>query len=176
MAVMHSHFSWQTRAFVYISPARSGLRFTQVPHRRSHADAIQRYNAEIVDANSPDPRRLSKSTAAVPADARHGRMAIPPAARRVLSESQKTVSSRLVHFRALLLAPGFGHGDGMFRVLWDSLTALDKWVESGTPPANQVVMDPSQPGGGRTRPCANTQPGQSTTAPAIQISPRASTV
>lgn len=37
--------------------------------------------------------------------------------------------------------PGYGHGEGEFRLAWDSLAALDDWVENGTPPNNLVAID-----------------------------------
>lgn len=48
--------------------------------------------------------------------------------------------------------PGFGHGvSTVFNASWDSLTALDDWVESGAAPPPQVVTD-SIGVPGRTRP------------------------
>jgi len=48
--------------------------------------------------------------------------------------------------------PGYGHGVGAFIVDWDSLSALDHWVESGAAPEGQVAADVSPGGRGRTRP------------------------
>lgn len=51
--------------------------------------------------------------------------------------------------------PGYGHAvSSVFNAAWDSLTALEDWVEGDTPPADQVVADTvGVPG--RTRPlCA----------------------
>jgi feruloyl esterase len=48
--------------------------------------------------------------------------------------------------------PGFGHGDGAFQAVWDSLSALDAWVETGMPPSNPVVRDHAAGHRGRTRP------------------------
>jgi feruloyl esterase len=48
--------------------------------------------------------------------------------------------------------PGLGHAvSSVFNATWDSLTALENWVEKGTAPSNQVTTDT---GGvpGRTRP------------------------
>jgi feruloyl esterase len=51
--------------------------------------------------------------------------------------------------------PGYGHGNGAFTVSWDSLAALDAWVEQGQAPVAQVAVDTGSSGGGRTRPlCA----------------------
>ena len=38
--------------------------------------------------------------------------------------------------------PGFGHAvSSQFNATWDSLTALEQWVEHGVAPANQVTVD-----------------------------------
>ena len=37
--------------------------------------------------------------------------------------------------------PGYGHGAGDFLLTWDSLGALDAWVETGSFPANPVASD-----------------------------------
>jgi feruloyl esterase len=48
--------------------------------------------------------------------------------------------------------PGYGHSVGtVFNAAWDSLTALEAWVEQGTAPVNQVVADTAGVPG-RTRP------------------------
>jgi hypothetical protein len=49
--------------------------------------------------------------------------------------------------------PGFGHVLGAdWTAAWDSLTALENWVERGVAPADQVVMDVNAATKGRTRP------------------------
>jgi pimeloyl-ACP methyl ester carboxylesterase len=55
-------------------------------------------------------------------------------------------------FVRFYIAPGFGHGDGAFKVAWDSLATLDAWVERGTPPGAQVIADANPATAGRTRP------------------------
>jgi feruloyl esterase len=48
--------------------------------------------------------------------------------------------------------PGLGHAySSQFNATWDSLTALENWVEKGTAPANQVTTDTAGVPG-RTRP------------------------
>ncbi|WP_019140808.1 tannase/feruloyl esterase family alpha/beta hydrolase [Noviherbaspirillum massiliense] len=48
--------------------------------------------------------------------------------------------------------PGYGHSTStVFNAAWDSLTALENWVEKGVPPTNQVVADITGVPG-RTRP------------------------
>lgn len=49
------------------------------------------------------------------------------------------------------LVPGANHGnvEPAFAANWDSISALERWVEKGQPPTNPVVIDG---GNGRTRP------------------------
>ncbi len=60
--------------------------------------------------------------------------------------------SKLKDFARYYIAPGFGHGSGAFTLQWDSLTALDNWVETGKAPESPVVTDGSAATKGRTRP------------------------
>ncbi|WP_256856667.1 tannase/feruloyl esterase family alpha/beta hydrolase [Variovorax sp. KK3] len=48
--------------------------------------------------------------------------------------------------------PGMGHGTGVFIPSWDSLAALEGWVEGGMAPATGVAMDTVAGSFGRTRP------------------------
>ncbi|MGJ7553658.1 tannase/feruloyl esterase family alpha/beta hydrolase [Variovorax sp. RB3P1] len=48
--------------------------------------------------------------------------------------------------------PGMGHGTGSFIPNWDSLAALEGWVEGGLAPATGVVVDAVAGTYGRTRP------------------------
>jgi feruloyl esterase len=58
----------------------------------------------------------------------------------------------LHRFVRFYIAPGFGHGDGAFQVGWDSLGALDAWVDRGVDPGLQVATDTNRQTAGRTRP------------------------
>lgn len=60
--------------------------------------------------------------------------------------------AQLSSFVRLYVAPGFGHGNGNFVVGWDSLGALDAWVDRGLTPGPQVVTDTNQATAGRQRP------------------------
>lgn len=60
--------------------------------------------------------------------------------------------SRLDAFVRFYLVPGFGHGTGQFIAAWDSLVALEAWVEKGTAPGTQVVADSKAGNNARTRP------------------------
>lgn len=48
--------------------------------------------------------------------------------------------------------PGMGHGTGVFIPAWDSLAALENWVEGGLAPTGALVMDTVAGTYGRTRP------------------------
>jgi feruloyl esterase len=61
-------------------------------------------------------------------------------------------AAELRKFVRFYMAPGFGHGYGTFIVGWDSLGALDAWVEQGMPPGPQVATDTNPAGHGRQRP------------------------
>ena len=58
---------------------------------------------------------------------------------------------RLNTFLRFYMIPGFGHGFGIFNAKFDSLVALENWVEKGQPPARLTAMD-ANPGANRTRP------------------------
>ena len=55
-------------------------------------------------------------------------------------------------FTRYYVVPGYGHGSGAFNMSWDSLAALDAWVEMGTAPATAVAVDANPDSGGRQRP------------------------
>jgi feruloyl esterase len=48
--------------------------------------------------------------------------------------------------------PGMGHGTGVFIPSWDSLAALEDWVERGIAPSTAIVTDVVAQTFGRTRP------------------------
>jgi feruloyl esterase len=58
---------------------------------------------------------------------------------------------RLNSFLRFYEIPGFGHGFGRFNAKFDSLVALQNWVEKGQAPSGLTVMDGNQ-GANRTRP------------------------
>ena len=60
--------------------------------------------------------------------------------------------ANLKDFVRYYVQPGFGHAGGVFNVGWDSLTALEDWVESGKAPADQVATDVNAATAGRSRP------------------------
>ncbi len=48
--------------------------------------------------------------------------------------------------------PGFGHGNGVFNAKYDSLGALDAWVDQGKAPGTLVATDANPENPNRTRP------------------------
>jgi feruloyl esterase len=68
--------------------------------------------------------------------------------RAVAAMGAATVASFLKFYEV----PGYGHDGGNFLSTWDSLTALENWVEKGTAPANPVTMDATAGHNSRTRP------------------------
>jgi pimeloyl-ACP methyl ester carboxylesterase len=58
---------------------------------------------------------------------------------------------KLDSFLRFYYIPGFGHGFGRFNAKFDSLIALENWVEKGQAPSGLTAMD-ANPGAHRTRP------------------------
>lgn len=59
-------------------------------------------------------------------------------------------------FLRYYVIPGYGHGSGAFAASWDSLTALEDWVERGIAPSGKTVRDTNAAANNRTRPlCAH---------------------
>lgn len=118
-----------------------------------HAAALQRVSS-LVDANLDDisafERRGGKLLLM------HGTvdMAVTPYNTIAYYErlARRFGEARLRRFVRFYVAPGFGHGDGPFQVGWDSLGALDAWVEQGRAPGPQVVVDTARETAGRTMP------------------------
>ncbi|RQU90582.1 tannase/feruloyl esterase family alpha/beta hydrolase [Burkholderia cepacia] len=80
-------------------------------------------------------------------------MLVPPAQTTTYYKQVATRYGELVKsFVRYYVQPGFGHANGTFALQWDSLTALDVWVESGQAPINPVVKDGNGATKGRTRP------------------------
>jgi hypothetical protein len=120
---------------------------------RAHAAALQALSRQI-DASDPDisafQRRGGKLLLM------HGTvdMAVTPYNTIAYYERLKARfgDAPLRQFVRFYLAPGFGHGDGPFQVGWDSLGALDAWVDRGVAPGPQVAVDTAKATAGRTRP------------------------
>ncbi len=67
----------------------------------------------------------------------------------------KMGAAKVEKFARFYEIPGYGHAvSTVFNAAWDSLTALENWVEQGTAPTGQIVADAvGVPG--RTRPLCN---------------------
>lgn len=80
-------------------------------------------------------------------------MAVPPHNTIAYWDRLKCAyGSGLADFARFYLAPGLGHNEGPFRPGWNSLGALDAWVEQGLAPDLQIVVDTNEATQGRTRP------------------------
>ncbi len=55
-------------------------------------------------------------------------------------------------FLRFYLIPGFGHGKGVFKAGFDALGVLDRWLDTGIPPQDLVLVDNNKGSGRRTRP------------------------
>jgi len=120
---------------------------------KAHVPRLQQLSA-LIDASSPDLDSFSRRGGKLLL--MHGTVdtAIAPENTIAYYDSLKARygQAQLDHFTRFYLAPGFGHGDGAFQVSWDSLSALDDWVEHGRAPGNQVMVDSAGATAGRSRP------------------------
>jgi hypothetical protein len=60
--------------------------------------------------------------------------------------------STLDSFVRFYYIPGFGHASGVFNAKFDSLSALDAWVDRGQAPGTLLAVDGNPANNGRTRP------------------------
>lgn len=118
-----------------------------------HVEPLQALS-RIIDANSPDLDLFR---------ARGGKLLLMHGTVDTVVTPENSIAyyerlterygrSGLRQFARFYLVPGFGHGDGPFQVSWDSLRALDEWVERGREPVNQVAVDTALASAGRSRP------------------------
>lgn len=116
-----------------------------------HAERLQQLSkdGDVIGALVPFARRGGKLLLM------HGTsdMLIPPGNSVALYERlQGAHGVKLPQFARFYMAPGFGHGNGNFRVGWDALGVLDAWVTRGKAPGAQVITDTNTATLGRTRP------------------------
>ena len=80
--------------------------------------------------------------------------AVPPGNTVAYYDKLKAVfgEKQLHQFARFYLAPGFTHSSGTFRASWDSLGTLDKWVDQGIVPGQQVMIDTNKATAGREMP------------------------
>jgi feruloyl esterase len=110
-------------------------------------------SARIFDASSPDFDGLRKRGGKLILIQGTLDMLVPNAMTDHYFESIKSrYGASTKKFARYYVAPGYGHGDGAFRMEWDALDALDRWVETGRAPVKPVAMDRGKERPGRTRP------------------------
>ena len=116
------------------------------PRRLRHASALLDASSTDLDAFRKHGGKLLRM---------HGTIdfGIPPGNTIVYHRRlQARYGDGLCSFVRFYMAPGFGHGDGVFVAQWDSLTALDEWLERGKVSRNQIVHEATPANKGRTRP------------------------
>ena len=74
---------------------------------------------------------------------------------RYFESLARRYGQELTSFARYYVVPGYGHGNGAFNLSWDSLAALDAWVEAGTAPITPIAVDANPGSGGRQRPLCN---------------------
>jgi hypothetical protein len=80
-------------------------------------------------------------------------MLIPPSSTTAYYDSLVSrYGQDLKSFARYYMVPGFGHASGTFKMTWDSLQALDSWVDDGKAPVDPITTDAAQGTAGRTRP------------------------
>jgi feruloyl esterase len=108
----------------------------------------------IQDANKTDLSPFqARGGKILMAHGAHDALVSTRATEQYLSRIQTAMGASTVNgFMRYYEIPGYGHSTStVFNASWDSVTALENWVEQGIAPANQVVADTAGVPG-RTRP------------------------
>ena len=109
--------------------------------------------SRVYDASNPDIDAFSRKGGKLLLVQGTTDMLVPPAMTTdYFNKLSARYGNQLASFARYYLVPGFGHGFGDFNMQWDSLTALDEWVENGRAPVNPIATDGSAATRGRTRP------------------------
>lgn len=125
--------------------------FTDFDYRR-YQTRIQQVS-QAYDSSSPDLDRFKARAGKLILVQGTNDMQVPEGATTAYYQAlTKRYSGTMTDFVRYYVQPGFGHAAGDFLLTWDSLTALDRWVEAGTAPANPVATDINPKTPGRTRP------------------------
>ena len=135
-------------------------------------DATGTFNTLSIDPENPGPyanrisdlsKQLDTSTDISAFVARGGKLLLAHGLQDVLVSTRATEMywellqaqfgpANVDKFARFYEVPGSGHAFGAaFTPGWDSLTALENWVEKGIAPANQIMTDTAVHAG-RTRP------------------------
>lgn len=119
---------------------------------RRHQPRIQQIS-QAYDTSSPDLDAFKARSGKLLLVQGSTDMLVPEAATSAYHDTlvQRYGAARS-DFVRYYLQPGFGHGGGDFAMTWDSLAALDKWVETGAAPSNPIATDSNAASTGRTRP------------------------
>jgi Tannase and feruloyl esterase len=152
-AITQDAFAWvmadQAVRYMFVrDPSFNSLNFDPMRYR-AHIQQVSR----IIDDSSPDLDAFRKRGGKLLL--MHGTvdMAIAPGNTiNYYERLKKRYGAGLDNFVRFYIAPGFGHGDGPFRVTWDSLNTLDRWVVDHQPPGPQIVTDSTPDHHGRSRP------------------------
>jgi len=118
-----------------------------------HTARVQEVSA-ITDATDPDLRPfLSRGGKLIMLHGLADEVISPNSTidyyQRVISTVGQQAVDQGVRFYTV---PGMGHGTGVFIPNWDSLAALEGWVEHGLPPGTPIASDAVAGSYGRTRP------------------------
>jgi feruloyl esterase len=112
-----------------------------------------RATADVYDASSPDFDGFRRRDGKLILIQGTLDMLVPNAMTDHYFESiRKRYGSATNQFARYYVMPGYGHGDGDFRMEWDALAAVDRWVETGQAPQHPVARDRGKARAGRTRP------------------------
>lgn len=136
------------RYMVMADPAYDFLKFKPA----EHVEKLQRLS-QTLDASSPNLDAFKQRGGKLLLMHGSTDMAIPPSNSVAYYEMlRKQYGASLKTFARFYIAPGFGHAAGPFFVEWNSLAALDRWVDRGESPQQQVVKDLMPEHEGRSRP------------------------
>lgn len=117
-------------------------------------DRVQEVSA-LVDATATDLERFAARGGKLILLHGHEDQGVSP---RETRRTFQAIEARMGRDRAdrfirYFEVPGLAHGAGRFSPTWESLAALDAWVENRTPPENAVITDGTKSETrGRTRP------------------------
>lgn len=136
LATSYGLFTDQTiRFFVKRNPAA-------VPGNFNYQDWQGRVTqlSHLLDATDPDLDRFVGHGGKLLMVQGTTDMLVPPAATTDYWRSlQQRYGADLSRSGRYYVVPGFGHNGGTFDMRWDSLTALDTWVEDGRPPQDPII-------------------------------------
>jgi feruloyl esterase len=118
----------------------------------SHIDEFRKLSA-VLDASSVDLDRLRARGAKLILIQGTSDTVVPPGNTIAYWERLRERYGRsLKQFARFYMVPGFAHASGSFVPVWDSLSALDRWVGAGVPPSGVIAADLAPGHENRSRP------------------------